>query len=130
MKFLDSVLRRKPQEAEPQKDLVALSDKYYSDDGTKKPNHYLGVYAAVLSPIRHMSFDLLELGVSSGASLLAWRDFFPNANIVGLDIRDMPAAISNQVEAGTLHFVRGIKAALRYWTDVFLCRSQGDSMSS
>jgi methylase of polypeptide subunit release factors len=29
---------------------------------------------------------ILELGVFSGASLLIWRDYLPNATILGIDI--------------------------------------------
>lgn len=38
-------------------------------------------------PPRTMSFDLLEIGAGGGASLRTWRDWFPRARLVGLDVR-------------------------------------------
>ena len=32
--------------------------------------------------------DLLEIGIQYGESLLAWREYFPKANITGVDIAD------------------------------------------
>ncbi len=34
------------------------------------------------------SISILELGVQGGGSLLAWKDYFPNARVVGVDISD------------------------------------------
>lgn len=34
------------------------------------------------------SINILELGVQAGGSLLAWKDYFPNANVYGIDISD------------------------------------------
>lgn len=31
---------------------------------------------------------VLELGVQGGGSLLAWKDYFPNAEVIGIDISD------------------------------------------
>jgi hypothetical protein len=39
---------------------------------------------------------VLELGVSSGASLLTWRDFLPNAIVVGIDIAEPPVRVQGQ----------------------------------
>lgn len=43
-------------------------------------------YDEILGPIRHEVRSVLEIGVQTGFSLLAWKDFFPNATIVGVDI--------------------------------------------
>lgn len=32
--------------------------------------------------------NILELGVQGGGSLLAWKDYFPNSNVYGIDISD------------------------------------------
>lgn len=37
---------------------------------------------------KEAKLDLIEIGAEWGASLLAWREFFPNANIAGVDIVD------------------------------------------
>lgn len=37
---------------------------------------------------RFAKLDIIEIGIEYGASLLAWREFFPKANIAGVDIED------------------------------------------
>ena len=32
--------------------------------------------------------DIVEIGIEYGASLIAWKEFFPNANVAGIDIED------------------------------------------
>ena len=59
-------------------------------DETVKPLGYLPVYEEILAPLRHRPFALLELGVWKADSLVMWRDAFPKATVVGLDL-DPPA---------------------------------------
>ena len=57
--------------------------------GTDKssPRHdYLEHYERFFDAWREDFFTLVEIGVYNGASLETWRDFFPNAQIVGVDI--------------------------------------------
>lgn len=71
--------------------LEALAERYYADgDGTRKGGSYLQSYARLLNGRRQEPLRILELGVSSGASLLSWRDYLPNATIVGIDIAPAP----------------------------------------
>jgi hypothetical protein len=44
------------------------------------------VYEQLLAPLREHPFSLLELGVWKGDSLEMWRDAFPLATIVGVDL--------------------------------------------
>jgi 23S rRNA U2552 (ribose-2'-O)-methylase RlmE/FtsJ len=88
-------------------DLKLLSDKYYKEDGTKKPDHYMEVYGRFFESRRKEPLRILELGISSGASLLIWRDYFPLAMIVGLDIRPIPPVLDSHCEKGTLKCIRG-----------------------
>jgi len=37
---------------------------------------------------RNEKISFLEIGIQKGGSLLAWKDYFPNANIYGVDIVD------------------------------------------
>ena len=39
-----------------------------------------------MHPFRDQPLKVLEIGVYQGASLLTWRDYFPNAEIVGVDV--------------------------------------------
>ncbi len=47
---------------------------------------------------------ILELGVWSGASLLIWRDYQPNATIIGIDILPAPTAVQDQ---DRIHVLQG-----------------------
>jgi len=76
-------------------ELGAIADRHYRADGTRKAPTYLREYERLLHGQRDASLRILELGVASGASLLMWRDYLPNATIVGIDINDPPPRIIN-----------------------------------
>lgn len=38
---------------------------------------------------RHAPLNILEVGTQKGGSLLAWKEYFPNANVIGVDIVDV-----------------------------------------
>lgn len=73
--------------------LCHLAQKY----GTDKYPAYTEFYETLLSPRRLRIHNVLEIGVGTveamkhvpgyrpGASLRMWRDYFPDANIVGID---------------------------------------------
>jgi hypothetical protein len=48
---------------------------------------HLRSWERYLMPLRDEAFDLLEIGVGDGASLRTWREWFPKARLVGLDVR-------------------------------------------
>lgn len=65
--------------------LAELFAKYGSDK--ESPAHsYAKVYEDLLGHRREKIFSVLEIGIARGASLRAWRDYFPKATITGLDI--------------------------------------------
>ncbi len=76
--------------------LCELAKKYSTDKGGRhntynfQPNHgtheYTPSYFDLLAPWRTQYSYVLEIGVNSGNSLYMWRDFFPHAEIIGLDI--------------------------------------------
>ena len=83
-------------------ELCELFEKYYSDKCPQLGLHsYSPVYYEYLSGYKETFLDIIEIGVGNkelmsrylgenyqiGASLKAWRDFFINANVYGLDIR-------------------------------------------
>jgi cephalosporin hydroxylase len=50
---------------------------------------YGDAYAEIFSRFnREAELNILELGVQRGGSLFAWREYFPNAKIIGVDISD------------------------------------------
>lgn len=58
-------------------------NKYDTDKG----EGYLSVYEKYFYPIKNAKVNLLEIGIYKGGSLLLWKDYFPNGNIVGIDIK-------------------------------------------
>ena len=55
--------------------------------GTDKANHgYCEVYERRLEDRRSEPLKVLEIGVFFGASLRMWREYFPNAEIHGVDL--------------------------------------------
>lgn len=67
------------------RNLAWLAAVYGSDKGATA-HRYVDLYAAYLTPMRRRARAVLEIGVYRGASLRMWRDYFPHADIVGLDI--------------------------------------------
>lgn len=70
---------------------------------TRKPAVYEAVYESVFEGMRARPLKFLELGVHSGHSLLLWHEYFPQAEIVGLDIRPRP----DNVPPHRVRFVQG-----------------------
>jgi len=82
-------------------ELCNLLYKYHSDKCPRILHTYSPYYFELLKPIQRDVKNLLEIGVgnnslmsplvgakyTAGASLRAWRDFFPNACIFSIDIQ-------------------------------------------
>jgi len=71
--------------------LTDLANKYQTDKGTTHsrgelgPQGYTPFYDLLLQGWARTKFRMLEIGVAQGGSLRMWRDFFPLAEIFGLD---------------------------------------------
>jgi len=65
--------------------LDKLAEKYNTDKG---PNDHLYTkrYSMYLEQFRDVEFNLLEIGVYDGASVKMWKEYFPKATIVAIDI--------------------------------------------
>lgn len=58
-----------------------------SSMATDKAEHsYLPRYDGLFHNLRDKKIKILEVGVFAGASLALWAEYFPNAEIVGVDI--------------------------------------------
>lgn len=88
-------------------ELNAFAERYYGSDIARKGLIYLAEYDRLFSPMRDKPIRLLELGVRFGASMLMWRDYFPAATIVGLDIDPCPPMFPAE---NRIHFVQGSQA--------------------
>jgi len=62
------------------------TDKGPVDAAGERGHHFTSVYFDHLVHMTETSFRMLEIGVKDGASIRMWRDFFPQAEIVGIDI--------------------------------------------
>lgn len=60
----------------------------YGADKSSIFHNYLDFYQEQL-PDRDFSGRLLEIGVMDGLSMKMWREYYPNAEIVGIDIKPM-----------------------------------------
>ncbi len=67
--------------------LTYLADKYGTDKGTRG-HGYTNFYDKIFNLRKNEIKNMLEIGIWDGQSLRMWRDYFPNANISGLDIMD------------------------------------------
>jgi hypothetical protein len=66
-----------------------LCDRYPGTDKDGTGDHalhtYGSTYEALLGPRRDRVRNVLEVGVRDGCSLKVWRDYFPDAEIFGID---------------------------------------------
>jgi hypothetical protein len=90
-----------------------LLTKYNSD---KIAHSYGPIYEKLFAPLREKVTRVLEIGVfQGGGSLKAWRDYFPNAQVIGLDIDPFCMCKGERIEtrlidatnAGQLEMVPG-----------------------
>jgi hypothetical protein len=84
------------------KNITDKADVHHSFKGVS----YLDVYESYFAPVREQTRVVLELGVLAGHSLMTWRDYFPNAEVWGIDID--PAC--NMNHGPRTHVVTGSQA--------------------
>jgi hypothetical protein len=101
-----------PIRARCKSDLDALA-RYYGTDKSSQLHGYTRLYQRHFRARRTAVRSVLEIGVggitshegfettAGGQSLRMWRDYFPNAEIVGVDINE------KDVRATRIHFERG-----------------------
>lgn len=92
---------------------AVFNDEGLHVNGTdKESNHHYGdAYERILSwdaptglpllwqKMRRENIRLMmEIGVADGSSLLAWREVFPNATVVGMDIHHSDKAHGDRIE--------------------------------
>ena len=90
-------------------ELTLLAQKYGTDKG--QPNYYTPHYHRLLSGFRQRPLRLLEIGVggvtslsghndpdAGGQSLRMWKEYFPNAQIVSIDIHDKSALQETRIK--------------------------------
>ncbi len=64
------------------------ASKYKRRDNIVPGHDYLRHYEIFLSTLRDEKFTLVELGCYTGASLKMWKEYFPQAHIIGVDLNE------------------------------------------
>lgn len=65
----------------------------------RESNHRYGdAYERLLGTMRTRASLVMEVGVADGSGLLAWREVFPYATVVGLDIHPSDKARGERIE--------------------------------
>jgi hypothetical protein len=63
-----------------------LFDKYNYATDKLSAHSYIPVYEQLFQHRKKKVFNILEIGIGSGGSMQLWNDYFPNANIYGIDL--------------------------------------------
>lgn len=77
---------------------AVIVDGRHTNGTDKQTNHNYGDAYDSLFTDRNEVKLILEVGVADGACLCAWRDAFPNAQIVGMDIHSSDQACGERME--------------------------------
>ena len=54
------------------------------------------IYEDLFKDIRNSAKKILEIGVDNGGSILMWREYFAEANIIGIDNKNCPQLIGRE----------------------------------
>ena len=74
----------------------------YRTDKCSMMHNYLDKYAFFLEKFRSQPIRLLELGVFNGSSVRLWQEYFPRAEVFGVDIE----ASCRQYEEERIHIIQ------------------------
>ena len=87
--------------------LKALAQKYGCDKVDANHTHlnmsYCDIYERYFGPIRHEKLVIMEIGVREGASIRMWQEYFPNAEIHGIDIDPNARKLDLNDQRTTIH---------------------------
>ena len=85
----------------------------YGTDKSSKVHNYTKHYENHFESVREQPIRILEIGVQTGASLRMWKEYFPNAQIYGLDYYDC-----EPLEEDRIKIFRGAQADLKALEEV------------
>lgn len=83
--------------------------KFRTDKGELHGYNYM--YNAVFQKIGEPS-KMLEIGIKQGYSICAWKDIFPQCEVVGVDINERDDIVSRARE-NTLHFCDSLDPTIK-----------------
>lgn len=82
--------------------LTEIANHHRTDKGEIDHN-YTQVYEKYFLPLRYKKVSILELGVACGCSLKMWANYFTDATVVGIDIREECANLCKSY--GNIHII-------------------------
>lgn len=85
----------------------------FKTDKSSKVHNYCKRYDIHVSPFRNDPITLVEIGVKNGASLKMWEAYFPNAQIIGVDINED----CKRFAGGRISILVGDQADEGFWID-------------
>lgn len=77
----------------------------YGSDKSKDDHNYVAVYSTLFDHRRKHVVNMTEIGVSAGQSLQMWHDYFPVAQIYGLDIKIKSEVRQNLAPLRRIHLI-------------------------
>ena len=96
-----------------------LPDRPVYEPGVK-PAPYLPTYEQLMAPLRMRRCAILELGVYAGDSLEMWRDGFPRATVVGIDL------VPPEIDLGPrVHVLQGDQTDAQFMRDLRTAHAPG-----
>jgi hypothetical protein len=93
-------------------ELRLLFDKYGTDKGCF--HGYDSLYEPIFKAKQDQEINLLEIGIHDGASIFAFRDYFPRAQIYAFDIDD-----KRSLSGSRITIERGDESDRKFLDDVF-----------
>lgn len=86
--------------------LSGLSEKYYTDKHFDH-DYFNKLYDSKFLKIKNSATKIVELGVHEGQSINIWREFFKNAEIIGIDCQIDRAEIDNKERVHLMNMTIG-----------------------
>jgi len=77
-------------------------------------NNFLDIYEQYFSPFKNKPINFLEIGVQKGGSLKIWKEYFPNAQVYGIDIKPD----TKRFEEKRIHILIGNQEDSKFTTDL------------
>jgi len=97
----------------------------YGSDKSRDDHDYTSVYKMIFGPIRFDVTRVMELGISMGQSLQAWNDYFPNAEVIGIDHTILSVVRKNLDKIKRLKYYT-VPTEEGFLSDNFTVKSIGD----
>lgn len=70
----------------------------YGSDKSKDDHGYTNIYQLLFNPIQYKVKRVLEIGIAAGQSLQGWREYFPNAQITGVEPRGLAPKVKQNID--------------------------------